>query len=452
MQLADFVHGLRHDDLPDGLAEKMHVHLVDTVAAGLGGATMDIAESIRAHSDRTGDASSKAALWGGGRSDARLAALANGTAAHVLEVDDTGGCDHSGAVVVPALLALADSAAPQVTLEQLLTAMTAGYEVARRVQFFLGGYPHLNGLGWHSTAVCGPIGAAAGAAKLLGLGPEGIADAMGLATSMMAGTWSFKSGGGDNKALHSGLPAAHGVESALLARAGVAGTRMAFDDTWGGIGALYAGNAVDPAALVAGLGERWVAYDASIKPFPSCASSHRMIQLAQDQLSRAGFAVDDVESVEIQVGPLVADMCGEQRATELASLKQRQLSIPYGVATVLVRGTMAFDSLAADPDPASPVLGLLERTRISIDESITGGHGEGHIIVRYRGAHHRFSTDDVADPRNNITTMTDVLRKAGQVLASVGASDRMTTLRKAADLERTDPVAGLVECAGDVRG
>ncbi len=52
-------------------------------------------------------------MWGRPeRLTPRAAALVNGVSSHACEVDDTGGCDHSGAVVVPATLAAAQLSLP----------------------------------------------------------------------------------------------------------------------------------------------------------------------------------------------------------------------------------------------------------------------------------------------------------------------------------------------------
>ncbi|UIY31711.1 MmgE/PrpD family protein (plasmid) [Neorhizobium galegae] len=43
-------------------------------------------------------------LWGTGLTGSpRDSAFINGVAAHAFELDDAGGCDHSGAVILPAV-------------------------------------------------------------------------------------------------------------------------------------------------------------------------------------------------------------------------------------------------------------------------------------------------------------------------------------------------------------
>lgn len=439
--LANFVVSRGPRDIPSKLQDKILVHVIDTLAAGVAGAATDTAARVQKVYE-TG-AAGGSSIWGAGRASARGAALVNGVAAHMLEIDDTGGCDHSGAVVIPAALAAVEAEAPETTIEELLCAIALGYEVARRVQFFLGGYPSVNSHGWHSTSVCGPIGAAVAVAKILKLSTEQTANAIGIASSMMAGTWSFKEGGGENKSLHAGLPAAHGVESALLANAGLAGTRSAFSDTWGGIGRVYAGSNANPAELTDKLGERWVANDASIKPFPTCASSHRMIQLAEAAVAPRQFAPEQIDRVTVRVGRLVADMCGERDYQVLHSLKQRQLSIPYGIALVLTTGSMAFDSLSYSPSHFEGLQNVLEKVEIHVDDTIKGGHGEGEIIVALDGEEFRFSTEAVGDPRYNVTTVSGVLVKVESVLKMANREEYLDAITSFATAARDTPAASL---------
>src|SRR4051812_35598004 len=93
--LADLV--AKPPPLPTDVVERAKRHLLDTLGAALAGAA----------TPGPGLAGpGPAPVWGTGLTVApRDAALLNGVAAHALELDDTGGCDHSGAVVVPAALA-----------------------------------------------------------------------------------------------------------------------------------------------------------------------------------------------------------------------------------------------------------------------------------------------------------------------------------------------------------
>ena len=122
------------------------------------------------------------------------AALANGSLAHLLELDaHFGGCGHSGAVVVPAVLAVA--VAEGRSGRDVLTAVVAGYEVASRILAAAGGYRAHNGRGWHSTGTCGAFGAAAAAARTVALDARGTASAIAIGGSLAAGLWASRSTG-----------------------------------------------------------------------------------------------------------------------------------------------------------------------------------------------------------------------------------------------------------------
>src|SRR6185312_2514596 len=188
--------GVGYDDLPRDAIRLAKRFLIDTLAAGIAG-------------------SDGAVVWGRGmRLPIPQAALVNGTAAHALELDDFGGCGHSGAVVIPVVCALA--ARGGVSGREALVAILAGYDLAARVLEGAGGYRPHNALGWHSTGTCGSFGAAAAAARMLGLDAGRFADALGIAGTFTGGVWAFLADGADTKRFHPGKTAENGLTAALL--------------------------------------------------------------------------------------------------------------------------------------------------------------------------------------------------------------------------------------------
>ena len=113
-----------------------------------------------------------ATVWGEAAPSLRAAdaALVNGTSIHAFELDDYHQAKlHPGAVVIPAAIAMAEKL--DASGERLVTAIAAGYEVMIRTSLALN--PSAARLrGWHLTGVCGPFGAAAACASLLGLDEE----------------------------------------------------------------------------------------------------------------------------------------------------------------------------------------------------------------------------------------------------------------------------------------
>jgi 2-methylcitrate dehydratase PrpD len=88
--------------------------------------------------------------------------------------------------------------------------------------------------GWHLTGACGPFGAAAACAILLGLDAERTAWALGLAGTQGAGLWAFNADGTMSKRLHAGKAAHSGVLAAELAAAGFSGPTQIYETQDGG--------------------------------------------------------------------------------------------------------------------------------------------------------------------------------------------------------------------------
>ena len=139
-----------------------------------------------------------------------------GTAGHVLDFDDTlsDGIAHVSATCAPAALVLA--AELGLSLKSALDAYASGFEAMAAVA--AASHPALYDAGWHPTAVCGPIGAAVAASRLLGLSHAERDNAIAVALLRAGGTRGAF--GSDGKAIQVGLAAAAGVQAALLARGG----------------------------------------------------------------------------------------------------------------------------------------------------------------------------------------------------------------------------------------
>ena len=170
--LACFIVETTYDDIPEAIRSKAVRHILDSVGAGIAGAISE--EASRLLSVLNGQSGPRGcSAWGfGAKLPAPEAALVNGTALHAFELDDTGGCDHSGAVVIPALFAAAEASNRRISGREVIEAMVLGYEIARRALEACGAYEAHNGAGFHSTGTCGPFGAAAAAAKILRLNPD----------------------------------------------------------------------------------------------------------------------------------------------------------------------------------------------------------------------------------------------------------------------------------------
>src|SRR3954468_9382216 len=117
--------------------------------------------------------------------DSAGAAVVNGTAAHGEDFDDTfeGGPVHAGAVVVPAVLAVAER--EKLGGRDALAGIAVGCELMCRAS--LVAPKRIHKAGFHPTAVLGALGAAAGVATAMRLSARQFVDALGVVGSMASG-------------------------------------------------------------------------------------------------------------------------------------------------------------------------------------------------------------------------------------------------------------------------
>ncbi|MDX0157653.1 MmgE/PrpD family protein [Sinorhizobium meliloti] len=361
-RMASFLSALRFEALPADVVEKTKVHIADTIASALAGARSAEARIAR----RAAGAPGSALIWGAGdRAAAREAALINGVAAHAFELDDSGGCDHSGAVVIPAVLAAIAEATQPVTGRELIASVAAGYETGRRALEAAGGYDSHNGLGWHSTGTCGTLAAAAAVARLNGFDDLATRDAITLATSFSSGLWAFIHDGSQAKKIHAGRAAEGGLLAARFAGEGLAGPSKVFDDVWGGFFRAFNKDACEPQKLCEGLGEDWKVRRAVLKPYASCRGAHSAIDALDDLLSESGRDAAEIDRIELRLSAMLMGMCG---ARESGAMAPTQMSLPYALAARCVLLTAGLQAYAADRRADPRLRAVMDRMLLTVDD------------------------------------------------------------------------------------
>lgn len=341
-RLGAFVAGLRGETLPAQTVHAVRRHALDTLGAAVAGAAQPEPLAALAAGTSGFGAGGSSPVWGTRhRASPALAALVNGTAAHALELDDASGCDHSGAVVVPAVFAALDLPRCEAGEWDLVAAIVAGYDVGRRVMEATGGYDGHNGAGWHSTGTCGVFAATAAVARVLCCDAATTANALGIAGSFASGTWAFLAGGAMTKRLHAGHAASAGLLAVELSRAGMSGPAQVFEAPWGGFLATYVGGGAQPALLAADLGREWRIHRSSIKPYASCRGTHAAVE-AMLRL-RADFPAQALERITVTVTPTVQKMCANRH---VATLVDAQMSLPYALAISSLHGGAGIELFA----------------------------------------------------------------------------------------------------------
>lgn len=365
--LAEFAAGISYDRLPAEVRERVKALVLDLV--GISVRARYEAESTPAmvaaagHLGFTGGACT--VIGDAIGYTPAGAAMLNGTLAHSLDFDDTHapGSLHPSAPIVPAAFAAAEMTGADG--KAVIAAIVAGYEVQIRLSLALDPKAHYD-RGFHPTATCGAFGAAAAAGRLLGLDPEGCANAYGIVLSMSAGSMQFLVNGAWTKRSHVGHAAMGGLIAATLAREGYKGASEAFEGKWGFLHS-YA-PAADAAKAVDGLGRRWETLKIAVKPYPSCRYSHAPLDGILALAREHGIRPEEVEEVTVGVPEPGWKIIGDPEAAKQSpqSVVDGQFSMAFCAAVALRSGNLAWDDYALHlADPAT--LALCRKVRTWVD-------------------------------------------------------------------------------------
>jgi 2-methylcitrate dehydratase PrpD len=289
---------------------------------------------------------------------ARSAALIDGTAAHALDYDDVDDAlfGHPSAVLVPTLLVLGDACGS--SGEELLVAYQCGLLVCRRLAAALGIEDHYRS-GWHATSTVGTLGAAAAAARLLGLSADAARHALGMAASMSGG--SRQNFGTMTKPLHVGLAAEHGILAASLAGRGFTADPDQLEGPMGFL-ALFGDGArpVEPADEGAG-----DPAGLNVKLYPCCYATHAAVDAAlelRDALTAAGASVDDVAGMDVAVPPGGLAPLIHHRPTDGL---QAKFSLEYAVSVAMLDNEVILASFEDGRARRADVQGMLRRVTVA---------------------------------------------------------------------------------------
>ncbi len=438
-ELAQYWSGARYEDMPAEAVRLAKRFLIDTLAAGIAGANTDVVEvTLRAARAASEGAPGSAAIWG--RADTTtppLAAMVNGTSAHAQELDDFGGCGHSGAVVVPALFALAGKGG--ISGKDAILAMLAGYDHAARILEGAGGYRPHNDLGWHSTGTCGSFGAAAAAAKLLKLDAGRFADALGIAGSFTGGIWAFLADGADTKRFHPGKASENGLTAALLAQAGMSGPRHVLEAGWGGFYGTFSKGVAKPELTLEGLGREFRIDRSGMKPYACCRGLHACMDAILEVLPEMNAKAADVAALVVHGNDQYKLQFDRM---ELGNMLDAQFSIQYGLAVAATSGRGTLDQFKTLRHGEPEVRALMEKVTVLADRTIIPGQypplevrlKDGRTVERFiryaKGAPERPLSDaELADKVESLVAPVLGAARHREIVACVESLDTLPDLR-----------------------
>jgi len=464
--LAGFTHRMQLSAVPANVSLRARHLMLDAVGCALAARHEDFAGRFERAAHAMPGADVPAACTAGvigfsRRLPLRDATLLNGVLTHGLDYDDThmAGVIHLTVSVLPALYNMA--AARQASGAELLAAYIAAVESGARIASVVRSGFH--GQGFHPTAVVGAFASALAVGRLVGLDPQGLVDAQGIALSLASGSLQFIEDGSWTKRIHPGWAAQSGITAALFAQQDIPAPHAPYTGRYGLYRSFLDSSRQAEVDLSLGTAHldadggatRWELENIAVKPFPMCHFVHASADAAI-ALHRQGLDIAQVRDVEVAVPAGVVQAVCEPLAGKRrpASDYDAKFSLPYAVASGLARGRLGLKELepAAFTDPA--MRALMDRVRYVEDaQSTFPRHYSGEVRVTlldgstrvHREAVNRghaerpLSNADVVEKFMDNATLHFPRAHAEAVRDQILALDRLASVRSLETLLATDP-------------
>jgi 2-methylcitrate dehydratase PrpD len=439
--LAGFAAQIRYADIPAEVIERMKTSVLDSIGCCLYGVTLPWTQRVQAMVEEEG-ARPVASLFGSGRrTSVAGAVLVNATAGHAFELDDIHkeSIVHAGSIAVPVVLAMAERKG-KVSGQELLAAMTAGYEIGTRVgnaatmELFFRGF--------HPQGSSGVFVAAASAAHMLGLDAQQTRHALGIVGSQAGGLMAAQEGA-MVKRLHSGRAAQSGVYSALLAQRGFTGISDVLEAGYGGYLSTYS-NKPNAQRLTESLGTVWEAGKVGYKPHACVTSIHAALDAFSHLMRQHALTPGDIAKVEVGVSPMTYTHCAWEYKAQ--GVTAAQMNLFYGMAVTAYDG-VAFVAQYTEERLAEPrLLDFIQRIEARIDPRIEA-----------MGAPFRHAARVAVTLRNGQRLEHEILHRRGSPENPLSAADVEYKFRhvvasclRPQDIERAIQLVGRLEQLDDV--
>ncbi|MEF2072706.1 MmgE/PrpD family protein [Consotaella aegiceratis] len=342
--LARYIATARFDGDDKRLRERLWMTLLDWSSALLAGTGHNLLDAYRQGLLESGATGPCSVVATPGRHPLSAAAATNAAISHLFEVDDAhrDSTSHPGITVVPAVMALAE--ARGLDAKTAAAAIVAGIETVLRVGSYLGARHY--GI-CHTTATAGSLGAAAAAARAIGLDEAATLAALGHAGTQAAGLWAFLDDDAKAaKAFHAATAVRNGIAAARLAEAGIPSAVRILEGPRG-MRAAWKLDDCDPDWLIPG--DEPMIHRVTVKGWPVCGQMHSALDCAA-ALAKADplFAAGDAPvTVDLPAGAL-AIAVGENPQT----VADAKFATAFCIAAVLCARPPSFsglnDALLAD--------------------------------------------------------------------------------------------------------
>lgn len=363
--LAEYVAAVRFAELPQGIKDKLAMHLFDSIAALMVGRTTADGKALaRLVGLAAASALDKHPRFLS-RPPAGLRAFYLSATMRCTEIDDIHleSCTTPGSVVVSTALALAECCEGDLTSDTFLAALLAGYEAMTRLGKAADG-PRILYEGIWPTAFVAAAGSAATAARIRDMAPDQTAHALSSAMALAPVLEGPPEGALTSRWLKLGSVVQQGVLAAFGSEIGLRSDVAILDRA--GLGQRCV--PIQDAALVAGLGKSYETDRLSIKPYCAAKQATSAICGFLDIIDTHALDIESITHVEVFVPSFYAGMIGVPGAPDgrLASIASARYQLALAAKHRAALRDVGRESITKDED----FLRFMDLIRVSADPDL----------------------------------------------------------------------------------
>lgn len=375
---------LKYSDIPVEAVEAVKKEIVDSLATALGGSARPGAGELVDIMKEWGGREQSTIIAYGLKCPAPNAAQVNATMIHALDYDDGHpvALVHIGCVAVSTCFAVAERMG-KIDGKEFITAMALGADFTARLALASRPGRSLITFGWHPTTLFGYLGAAAMSGRLMGLNENQMVNALGIAYHQCSGNTQCGIDGVLTKRMGPGMAARGGITSALMAERGLTGAKNSLEGKAGLYNVYHEGD-YDPEMLIADLGKRFEGVNIGDKPYPCCGFTHPFIDATLTLISRHHIRTEQVQSVAVFGGESAYGLCTPEKHAP-QTIVDAQFSVPWAVATTLVKGKVTLEDFTVEAIKNRSVLKLAQIVDgFLVPEMNRHGVGPGKVTIKMK--------------------------------------------------------------------
>jgi 2-methylcitrate dehydratase PrpD len=356
MRLARYLHDLRRSDIPEPVADKAKHHLVHHLGLALHGhSTEDGRRAVGLAQTLSPGGGPCTVIGTAHRASPLDAVLANSSLMRAHGLDDVlfpAGV-HAGLVTVPVALALGEQG--RLAGEDVITAIVAGYDLIGKLGRPLWGWGAATPR--RPTMAFGPFGAAAVAARLLGLTVDQTAHAIGYAAHSAMGLAE-----GNPVSHYYGLVARNGLTGALLARQGGVASPTTLEGRFGFYRTFFQDVPPDLEASLDTLGRTFEFMNATTKDYPGTALNIVPIELMRELVRTHRLDPSNVTRIRLYLPEERTNFADGHSLGPFDTPAAASSSAPFQLAVVVADGIVNVARYEQFDDPT--IRGILDRTKV----------------------------------------------------------------------------------------